>query len=95
MLEATNGRGVDVVLDCIGGSYLASNVSSLAFGGSLGVIGLMGATRGELDLTALSMKRAWIVGSTLRARSVDEKARSSARSSIALTVLSKQAEFVR
>ena len=32
VLEATNGRGVDVLLDCIGGSYLASNVSSLAFG---------------------------------------------------------------
>jgi NADPH:quinone reductase-like Zn-dependent oxidoreductase len=73
--EATAGRGVDVVLDSIGARYLAPNVASLAPGGALVLIGLMGGARAEIDLAALLLKRARVVGSTLRARPLAEKAR--------------------
>ena len=72
--DATGGRGVDVVLDSIGARYLAPNVASLAPGGALVLIGLMGGARGEIDLAALMLKRARVVGSTLRTRPIEEKA---------------------
>jgi tumor protein p53-inducible protein 3 len=72
--ESTDGRGVDVVLDSIGGRYLSSNLSALAVGGTLVIIGLMGGARGEVDLAGLLMKRLRIIGSTLRGRPVAEKA---------------------
>jgi putative PIG3 family NAD(P)H quinone oxidoreductase len=73
--EATGGRGVDVVLDSIGAPYLKGNLDSLAVGGRLVLIGLMGGARGEIDLSALLVRRLSLVGSTLRARPADEKAR--------------------
>ena len=72
--EASGGKGVNVVLDSIGARYLAPNVSVLAIGGRLVLIGLMGGARGEIDLAALLMKRARVIGSTLRGRPVAEKA---------------------
>ncbi|MBX3027988.1 NAD(P)H-quinone oxidoreductase [bacterium] len=72
--DATGGRGVDVVLDAIGGRYLESNLAALAIGGRLVVIGLMGGARGELDLAGLMVKRQQIIGSTLRTRPAAEKA---------------------
>jgi tumor protein p53-inducible protein 3 len=72
--ESTGGRGVDVILDSIGARYLASNLSVLAVGGTLVVIGLIGGARGEIDLAALLMKRLRVIGSTLRGRPVAEKA---------------------
>jgi putative PIG3 family NAD(P)H quinone oxidoreductase len=72
--ESTDGRGVDVVLDSIGGRYLSSNLSALAVGGTLVIIGLIGGARGETDLAGLLMKRLRIIGSTLRGRPVAEKA---------------------
>ncbi|WP_449061549.1 NAD(P)H-quinone oxidoreductase [Planomonospora algeriensis] len=63
----------DVILDIIGGKYLARNVKALKTGGRLVVIGMQGGTRGELDLGALLTKRASVHGTTLRARPVDEK----------------------
>jgi putative PIG3 family NAD(P)H quinone oxidoreductase len=71
---ASGGRGVDVVLDHIGGRYLEGNLASLAGGGRLVVIGLMGGAKGELNLAALLTRRLHVIGSTLRTRSVDEKA---------------------
>ena len=71
---ATSGRGVDVVLDCVGGKYLAPNLQALAPGGRLVVIGLMGGARAELDMALLLMKRISVIGSTLRARPPGEKA---------------------
>jgi putative PIG3 family NAD(P)H quinone oxidoreductase len=73
--DATNGRGVDVVLDCIGAAYLERNLSVLTPGGRLVVIGLMGGARAELDLARLLRQRLTVVGSTLRSRSADEKGR--------------------
>jgi NADPH:quinone reductase-like Zn-dependent oxidoreductase len=72
--QATNGRGVDVVLDSIGAPYLEDNLASLALGGRLVLIGLMGGAKAEINLGALLMKRLTVIGSTLRGRSVDEKA---------------------
>lgn len=74
VLEATGGAGVDVILDCIGGRYLSSNLKSLAVGGALVVIGLTGGARGELDLATLLRRRLRLEGSTLRARSTAQKA---------------------
>ena len=72
--ELTGGRGVDVILDHIGARYLASNLASLAPGGRLVEIGLMGGAQGEINLALLLMRRLAVIGSTLRSRSVAEKA---------------------
>lgn len=72
--EATDGAGVDVVLDNMGAAYLSRNVDVLAKGGRLVVIGMQGGTKGELDLGALLGKRGAVIATTLRARPVDEKA---------------------
>ena len=73
-LEATDGRGVDVVLDSIGAPYLERNLASLSVGGRLVLIALMGGARVEADLATLMKKRLSLIGSTLRARPVHEKA---------------------
>ena len=71
---ATDGRGVDVVLDSIGAPYFRANLRSLAIGGRLVLIGLMGGANAEIGLGELLARRLSIIGSTLRARSVPEKA---------------------
>jgi putative PIG3 family NAD(P)H quinone oxidoreductase len=72
---ATGGAGVDVVLDSIGASYLADNLACLAIGGRLVLIGLMGGAKAELNLALLLARRLSLIGSTLRTRSHEEKAR--------------------
>lgn len=72
--DATQGRGVDVVLDVLGAGGLSANVACLATGGRLAVIGLQQGRRGELDLGALLSKRATVLGTTLRSRPPGEKA---------------------
>ena len=72
--EATDGRGVDVVLDVVGAAYLARNLDALATGGRLAVIGLQKGRRAELDLGVLLAKRATVLGTTLRSRPPAEKA---------------------
>ncbi len=71
---ATAGRGVDAILDCIGGAYLAQNLEALAQGGKLVLIGLMKGARAEIDLAAVLRRHLQVIGSTLRTRSVEEKA---------------------
>lgn len=71
---ATDGRGVDVVLDAIGARYLEGNLAALGINGRLVVIGLMGGTRAEIDLAGLMVKRQRVIGSTLRVRPAAEKA---------------------
>jgi putative PIG3 family NAD(P)H quinone oxidoreductase len=73
-LEATNGRGVDVILDIMGAAYLERNVNALAANGRLVIIGLQGGTQAELNLSALLTKRATIHATSLRARPLEEKA---------------------
>ncbi len=71
--EATSGRGVNVILDSIGGAYLEPNIQSLAHGGRLVLIGLMKGARSEIDLVAVLRNHLKIFGSTLRSRSEAEK----------------------
>ena len=72
--EHTDGAGVDVVLDNMGGKYLGRNVDALATEGRLVVIGLQGGATGELDLGALLRKRGAVIASSLRGRPVAGKA---------------------
>lgn len=74
-LDATDGHGVEVVLDCIGGAYLDRHLDVLAPDGRLVVIGLQGGSTAEIDLSRLMRKRLTLTGSTLRARPVEEKGR--------------------
>ena len=73
-LRDTGKRGVDVILDHLGGPYLTQNVRALAIGGRLAVIGVMGGRKGELDVGRVLVNRLSILGSTLRPRPIDEKA---------------------
>jgi putative PIG3 family NAD(P)H quinone oxidoreductase len=66
--------GSDVILDNMGAKYLGRNVSALATGGRLVVIGMQGGAKGELDLSVLLRKRASVTATSLRARPVTEKA---------------------
>lgn len=68
-------RGVNVILDHIGAPYIQRDLDALAGGGRIVVIGSMGGQRtAEVDVTMLLAKRAQLIGSTLRARPVEEKA---------------------
>ena len=71
--DLTDGRGVDLVLDCIGGSYLSQNMRCLNQDGRLVVIGLMGGSKAELNLAQLLGKRIQIIGSTLRNLPLERK----------------------
>lgn len=72
--ELTDGRGVDVVVDVVGGPYLQRNLDVLALEGRLVVVSVIGGPEAELSLRQLMLRRLTITASTLRARSVDEKA---------------------
>jgi putative PIG3 family NAD(P)H quinone oxidoreductase len=74
ILEATAGRGADVILDIMGASYLERNMATLATGGRLVIIGHQGGTRAQIDLGTLAAQRASIHATTLRSRPVPEKA---------------------
>jgi len=71
---ATDARGVDVILDMVGGPYLQPNLESLAVDGRLVLIGLMGGATAEVNLATVMSRRLVITGSTLRSRSVQQKA---------------------
>ncbi len=71
--DATEGRGADVILDHIGGGYLADNMKCLAVGGRLVVIGVMGGVKAELNLALMMVKRQHVIGSVLRSRPIAEK----------------------
>lgn len=66
--------GAQLILDCMGASYLARNLDALADDGRLVVIGLQGGRRGELPLDRLLARRLRVIGSTLRALPADRKA---------------------
>jgi NADPH:quinone reductase len=70
---ATAGRGVDGVLDLVGGNYVGGNLRALAVKGRILLVGLVAGARHELDLRLLLRKRATLIGTVLRARSLDEK----------------------
>ena len=72
--DSTGGRGADVILDLVGGAYFQQNVLSLAAKGRLMLVGLSAGRKAEADLGMLLGKRAKVIGTVLRGRSVDEKA---------------------
>lgn len=71
--EATDGRGVDLVLDIVGGDYIARNLDALAIEGRLVQIAFLKSAKAELDFSVMMRKRLWITGSTLRPRSPAQK----------------------
>jgi NADPH2:quinone reductase len=71
--EHTGGRGVDLILDIMGGSYVNRNLAALALEGRLVQIGLMGGEKAEIDLRRILGRRLNVTGSLLRPRSVEEK----------------------
>ena len=72
--QVTNGRGVDVVLDMIGGDYTAGNLNALAEAGRLVLINTMNGKDVQVDLSVVMRKRLTITGSMLRSREVAFKA---------------------
>ncbi len=71
--KVTSGRGVDVVLDVVGGEYTIRNIKSLRTGGRIIQVGVMGEGKVDLPLGLLLMKRASIIGTTLRSRPLEDK----------------------
>lgn len=70
----TGGRGVDVILDNMGAAYLERNISCLAAGGRLVVIGMQGGVKAEIDLGALLRRNGTVHATTLRGRTPEQKA---------------------
>ena len=70
----TNGAGVDLILDLVGGTYFPANLEALASRGRLICVGTTAGARSEIDISVLLRKRAAIIGTVLRARSTEEKA---------------------
>ena len=80
--ELTDGNGVDVVLDVIGGDYVDRNIRCLAIGGRIIQVGLMGGGNAEVNVGMLLAKRASITGTTLRSRPLEEKVAISRRTGV-------------
>ena len=72
--SATDKKGVDVILDMVGGSYIPRDIKLLAPDGRLVFIAFLGGSKAEVDFLPVMLKRLKITGSTLRARDVDFKA---------------------
>lgn len=71
----TGGRGVDVILDMVGGDYMARNITAAAQDGRIVSIAFLNGSKAEVDFMPMMLKRLTLTGSTLRARSIEEKAR--------------------
>src|SRR5215472_4566628 len=71
--DMTAGRGVDVILDMVGGDYIQRNISALAVEGRIVYIAFLRGSQAEVNLLPLMLKRGTITGSTLRARTVEQK----------------------
>jgi NADPH2:quinone reductase len=71
----TNDRGVDVILDMVGGGYLPRELSALADGGRVVIIAMLGGSKAEVSLGEIMRRRLTVTGSTLRARPVEFKAK--------------------
>jgi NADPH:quinone reductase-like Zn-dependent oxidoreductase len=67
--DMTDNRGVDVVLDMVGGSYLNENLHALSYGGRLVLLSFLQGAKTEVNLAPLLMKNLTIIGSTLRNQS--------------------------
>ena len=72
-LEASGGRGADVILDMVGGQYLARDIAAAAPEGRIAVIATQGGSKAEIDLRQVMGKRLMIGGPTLRPQTVERK----------------------
>ena len=72
--QLTGGKGVDVILDMVGGEYLQRELKSLATDGRLSIIAFLGGSKATLDMGDVLYRRLTITGSTLRPRSIAYKA---------------------
>jgi putative PIG3 family NAD(P)H quinone oxidoreductase len=72
--EATDGQGVDVILDMVAGSYVERNLQAARLEGRIVTIALQGGVRADIDMSLILRKRLTLTGSTLRQRSVAQKA---------------------
>jgi NADPH2:quinone reductase len=77
--EATKGKGVDVILDMVGGDYFGRNLECLAHGGRLCIIALLKGPQATASLAPVLLKHLSIMGSTLRPRPLSEKAKIAAQ----------------
>ncbi len=74
IIEITNGKGVNAILDLVGGAYFQQNLVCLATGGTLMLVGLTSGSKAEFNMSVALQKRARIIGTVLRGRSTEEKA---------------------
>lgn len=74
VLSRTDARGVDIILDLVGGAYFAQNLLSLAPKGRLLLVGLTAGSTAQFNLGVALSKRLTLIGTVLRARSIEEKA---------------------
>ena len=73
VMRLTGHEGVHVILDLVGGAYLAGNLGSLAMKGRMAVVGLTAGSAAEIDLGVLLRRRLTVIGTSLRLRSQEEK----------------------
>jgi NADPH:quinone reductase len=71
--EANGGRGLEIILDMVGGEYIARNLDLLDLEGRLIQIAFLKSARAEIDFSVMMRKRLWITGSTLRPRTPAQK----------------------
>jgi len=71
--QLTEGKGVDVILDMVGGDYIPRELKALANDGRLSIIAFLGGTKTSLDMSDILYRRLTITGSTLRPRTVEYK----------------------
>ncbi len=71
--EATDGKGVDTILDVIGASYWDQNMDALAQQGRMTLVGLMGGAQHDVNIGVFLQKRIQVRGTTLRARPLEQK----------------------
>lgn len=74
VIEITNGRGADTIIDLVGGAYFAENLKCIAETGRIMLVGLMGGRKAEFDMGVALAKRLMIKGTVLRPRPLVEKA---------------------
>ncbi len=74
-IAKTDGRGVDVILDLVGGAYFEQNLKCLGLKGRLMLVGLTSGREARIDLGMALSKRLKLIGTTLRARAIEEKAK--------------------
>lgn len=73
--KLTSGAGIDVIIDLVGGAYFAANIDALALRGRIVCVGTTAGAISQVNIGTLMRKRATVIGTVLRARSTDDKAK--------------------